>query len=1271
MSYENPRRRHRKQIIGEGLIGSSGGNGGNGSGGNGGALINPQDLIRNYIHTNQDNPQLVRHLYNEFNEPDSSSFTPRILLYKQFIDDDNMNNLKLKELFVANFIRLISFDEKDVQILINNNPHNVVMFILGFNITEYDLYIQLLGVNFTNDEESPVFNHDEINLLDFIINNTNNIHNILNYFKQKIGYQFIYYDYILDAYNYTDNTLLDRIQKNYPSLNIVHDLLHTSLSKTEFHVSNVINNDYTPPNINNIYVDQMTGNIYEYDDPITTLYSRYRITIKPKNIFYNIGTEKIDKLSNIVGVYISSCNIPQILTIPKYSGSNYFYIKSNTPGILNNDIMVKINEGQIYDTVDTMILNINKVMEEIKQSSTNILIDTFKIEYNTTTEKTFIHIKLSYNINSIITKLNLISNVANFIGYTESTSFLSYTFPNTIQGNLNTTFVSFTNGEGKISIHILSSSNEPYIICKDIIIADDNENILISELISRINTRISPYFNTFNITGEQQLVLNIIPKNDIWLNYKDAIISISWGININNNINTWSILGLINQYTNIGNTIKSTTPIVDNTVDINNEYIEYNVNPNIIDIGRNYLFKQKIDLTNNTNVTVARYIDHFNERMSNYIFMRQSSNMLLLTPLYNLSISHNDTYTFRINCIDTNPSDQPKYNFFSGKNIYTDTTNGYIEYMSLLPVYSGSYSFKDITFHINLDNNDVPLSSNDIFTYKIDIDIETNVTANNIQSMVNAVRTIIRNTAGYDGYKVIRPFIESDVTFRTGKHPTDLLDPVNYIIFIIQWAPKINIDYKHMELNCNNILKLYNPFDEIYNYNYYTTDSFYLQNNEIRNKNNIPSTNTYIESYNPFEEIPYMYNIDPKFDPLIFISYINIGNIQPTSLKHIGGITFNDNNIRPSMNSSTFYIPLFTLTNYNFTIREFIQLLNKQLEYYNNNGLYLNSLTNSLFIYDTELQEIKLQLNINKIFTSQDFTIDFFTDEIANDLTSPCIQKNGGTPMSISIASRNTLGYLLGYTNGPIYHLKNYYNNNDTSILESNDSPSISLSKQLYIVMETDTGLISSNSTNLYSSNTITDVFIPNKYKIYLPDGTTYDYYSKDLEDAECMQNNIMNEIQIISKEKDYKITFDNNQLNLIQQERDNYILQYSKYYKWDCIKSDNGDILFNGNTNYNTPQSSIYNLSVNDKTNVSYNKTINDTLVNLENYKSLDNITLLGEDNGVTIKQIFIKIYNQYGSVVQFNSPWSIELSLIHGQLIRSTKEPRLLVSADETHYN
>ena len=170
--------------------------------------------------------------------------------------------------------------------------------------------------------------------------------------------------------------------------------------------------EYTKDNLNPILKQTITR--------ILSIDSQYRDN-KKKTMATNFNFNLTDTLRDVVSVRLNSIQIPKTwYTISKSYGANFFYLKGNSPGILDNanqDFKISIPVGNY---------NSQELIDTINDSIT-----TLKTTY---TDCSFGNTGFDYGTNSCKATFNVhIEKIYNETDY--ALSFPSFTYPSEAQGN--------------------------------------------------------------------------------------------------------------------------------------------------------------------------------------------------------------------------------------------------------------------------------------------------------------------------------------------------------------------------------------------------------------------------------------------------------------------------------------------------------------------------------------------------------------------------------------------------------------------------------------------------------------------------------------------------------------------------------------------------------------------------------------------------------------------------------------------------------------------
>ena len=229
--------------------------------------------------------------------------------------------------------------------------------------------------------------------------------------------------------------------------------------------------DYAPDQLNPL-LNQTTKRIISID-------SQYRDdkTSMPTDFTFNLSSP----LKDVVSLKLYSVHIPYTwYTISKSFGSNFFYLKGNAPGILNNPnhyIFFDILAGNY--SADDLILAVNKSITDKKSVYTDISFGNTNISYNKNTTLA------SFNID-IIKQYNENSYYLNFETYVLQKNFKDYR---------NTSIPSFLGFNNQIyqlntissSITLPLDSNNSFYTAQNFIITSENNYFTVIKYISNYN----------------------------------------------------------------------------------------------------------------------------------------------------------------------------------------------------------------------------------------------------------------------------------------------------------------------------------------------------------------------------------------------------------------------------------------------------------------------------------------------------------------------------------------------------------------------------------------------------------------------------------------------------------------------------------------------------------------------------------------------------------------------------------------------------------------
>lgn len=243
--------------------------------------------------------------------------------------------------------------------------------------------------------------------------------------------------------------------------------------------------------------------------------SRYNPTDTTSSSFTLNLTET---LKNVVKLKLYSVSIPYSwYTISEDYGSNFFYIKGNSPGIYNetHDMKIEIEPGnyrsqELIDALNAAIENLKGIGsgDSYNDYINDVSLNNTDIQYNSSSGKTkfFIGIKKNYDSNSFRIRFPYRTNVYNndgttrnndlsipsFLGFTTDT-INSYTVRSGLKGNDPTVTLDTSNNTIKLLRYIQNGNN-----------AFDGTNVL---------KTINLYFGVSGTTVNSNIINNVLTNN--------------------------------------------------------------------------------------------------------------------------------------------------------------------------------------------------------------------------------------------------------------------------------------------------------------------------------------------------------------------------------------------------------------------------------------------------------------------------------------------------------------------------------------------------------------------------------------------------------------------------------------------------------------------------------------------------------------------------------------------------------------------------------------
>lgn len=288
-----------------------------------------------------------------------------------------------------------------------------------------------------------------------------------------------------------------------------------------------------------------------------------------------------ETLKNVVKLKLYSVSVPYSwYTISQDYGSNFIFLKGNSPGINNNthDIKIEIEPGNY--TPQTLISTINDAIQHLSGKSDEnndeaseynsinnphivdiSLNNTHIIRANNTGKTTFyIGVKKNYDSNYFRTRFPYITPVYNddntrnnnlsipsFLGFTTET-LNSYTLYSDLSGSFGSTITTIDTSNNTIKIIRYIDNNGVFdgtSILKQIDISfNENENISLNDLISELGTNLLNATD-IDINSEYTIdpsgnYLKIKLERDDTINYLHTKIIVLFPYNTDGTTNIWS-----------------------------------------------------------------------------------------------------------------------------------------------------------------------------------------------------------------------------------------------------------------------------------------------------------------------------------------------------------------------------------------------------------------------------------------------------------------------------------------------------------------------------------------------------------------------------------------------------------------------------------------------------------------------------------------------------------------------------------------------------------
>ena len=781
--------------------------------------------------------------------------------------------------------------------------------------------------------------------------------------------------------------------------------------------------------------------------------SRYRDdkTSLSTDFTFNLSTP----LKNVVSLKLYSIQIPYSwFTIDNNFGSNFFYLKGNKPGIMNNPnqyIMIDVSSGN-YDAKD-LIDTINQSIKKKKVIYSDVSFGETSIDYNSATTFSTINIdiKKQYNQNSYqlkfddlyltspyaINDIDRSKNLASFLGFNSTNYYL-----NVLKSNLLPFFIDnkdSTNPDNLLNFTLYSSNN--YFTIIQYIYEYDSDNVLIDY---NPNSIIDFSFNIyFSLSISTSRVQNEYSKNTL---YNDLLSQINNSPYLSNE----SYINRIN-LTDTSNSIfelkiklnRKTTNNISNSRIIIQFPNEIDQNAKNIWTGSNSCFNFKNSINQlNTIISDTYAVD----QSSNIYDIPNGSLQILLTcsaenyvSKYNdITITvpnspYNQPYTTKqfIDALNTGIYNATQITpFLNGSNyIGYNYIYQYENYTNIFPLYSTA--FLDYNDYFNLFLKIYKLFNEKLFRIDLNNTFLSNNLFSNIKtsfnSSINDTDYYYNNSQNIDYFVNINTSINNGKLFvNTGNIP--IINP-NYNRLYISFVDPVSNKFFGDPLNPLQITKIDKYYNDVNNNwiingkSYYITENTYNVRSKIfsiplDNCLNIPSNEIYV----------YTSNFKTSMPIQISKSYVtipsNINNIYSNGI--ISGNYKIKSNISDdiSINGKNWYIDAsnwkvnkdnsWTIYGNSF-INDTFWNLNNNFTFYSNNSNSNNFIKNSLFTISGNLLEISgnnfdlisnnfniycndskypFTINGNEILKTKDnYLINSINMQITTTKTSPLISK--------------------------------------------------------------------------------------------------------------------------------------------------------------------------------------------------------------------------------------------------------------------------------------
>jgi len=349
--------------------------------------------------------------------------------------------------------------------------------------------------------------------------------------------------------------------------------------------------DYAPDQLNPL-LNQTTKRIISID-------SQYRDdkTSMPTDFTFNLSSP----LKDVVSLKLYSVQIPYTwYTISKSFGSNFFYLKGNTPGILNNEKQYMIfdissgnyNSQDLINAINTSITRKQSIYSDVSFGNTNI-----SYNQNTSLATFNIDIKKQYSENSYYLQ------------------FENYSSPNNYDTSRNTSIPSFLGFNNQT--YQLNTINSSFTLTLDINnIFYSAENFILTEKNNYFT--IIKYINDINTTNKTIDDLNSNSIIDISFNIVLTGLDVGFAYSRNDIFNDLSNQLFNSKYLSKESYIQRLTILDPSNINFGNAYYQLKIKPNrytTTNLSNSKIFVKFPDETNiwTSNTSCFRFPDVSNE----------------------------------------------------------------------------------------------------------------------------------------------------------------------------------------------------------------------------------------------------------------------------------------------------------------------------------------------------------------------------------------------------------------------------------------------------------------------------------------------------------------------------------------------------------------------------------------------------------------------------------------------------------------------------------